>query len=312
MANGSRHSMFQVAEATYGMTPDTPAWEPVRHNTTNVGLTKNTLQSEELRSDRQVADFRHGTRRVGGEVVSEVSYGSFDNILEALLCGTWTEAGAAGADGDTLKAGIVRRSFSVLRHFEDLPADQKPYHLLTGIEYNTLKLAVSTEAIVKATFGVVGKGMTMGNAAPAGSTYADASTTKGMDSFTGQLLEGGSSIAVVTEIELTLENGIEPRFVIGSKETIRPSIGRSIVTGQITAYFEAAALLEKFVNETSSSLQFELGDLVNKYTFLIPNLKYTGGQPDIQGEGPVLLTMPFQAIYSASEGSQIKITRGTI
>lgn len=312
MADGSRHSMYQVAEATYGTTPANPAWEPIRHNTTNIGLTKGTLQSEELRADRQIADFRHGTRQVGGEIVSELSYGSFDDILEALLCGTWTEAGVAGTDGDTLKAGITRRSFSVLRYFEDLAGTEKPYHLFSGVEYNTMKLSVTTEAIVKATFGVVGKGLSMANAAPAGSTYAAASTSKGMDSFTGALVEGGSSIAIVTEIELTLENGIEPRFVIGSKETIRPSIGRSVVTGQITAYFEGAALLEKFINETSSSLQFELGDLTNKYTFLIPNLKYTGGQPDIQGEGPILLTMPFQAIYSSSEGSQIKITRGTI
>lgn len=309
MANGSRHSMFQVLEAAYGVTPATPAWKPIRHSTTNIGLTKNTLQSEELRSDRQIADFRHGTRQVGGEIAVELSYGSFDGALEALLCGTWTESGAAGSDGDVLKAGTTRRSFSVLRNFEDLPADQKPFHLYTGVEYNTLKLSVSTEAIVKATFGVVGKGLSLSNAAPAGSTYVPTTTTAGMDSFTGVLTEGGGQIAIVTEIELTLENGIEPRFVIGSRETIRPSIGRSVATGQITAYFEGSALLEKFINESSSSLEFELGDGSNTYTFTIPKLKYTGGQPDVQGEGPILLTMPFQAVLSAADATQLKITR---
>lgn len=301
MANGSRHSMFQVLESSYGVTPATPAWKPIRHNTTNIGLTKNTLQSEELRSDRQIADFRHGTRQVGGEIAVELSFGSFDDALEALLCGTWTD--------DVLKAGTTRRSFSVLRHFEDLGAGQKPYHLFTGVEYNTLKLAVSTEAIVKATLGVVGKGLELADSAPTGSTYADTTTTAGMDSFTGVLKEGGSVIAIVTEIELTLENGIEPRFVIGSKETIRPSIGRSVATGQITAYFEGAALLEKFINETSSSLEFELTDGTSKYTFKVPKLKYTGGQPDVQGEGPILLTMPFQAVLSSADGTQLVVTR---
>lgn len=309
MANGSRHSMFQVLESSYGVTPATPAWKPIRHNTTNIGLTKNTLQSEELRSDRQIADFRHGTRQVGGEIAVELSYGSFDDALEALLCGTWAEVGVTGSDGDVLKVGTTRRSFSVLRHFEDLGAGQKPYHLFTGVEYNTFKLSVTTEAIVKATFGVVGKDLALAESAPAGSTYAAATTAAGMDSFTGVLTEGGSQIAIVTEIELTLENGVEPRFVIGSKTSIRPSIGRSVATGQITAYFEDATLLEKFINETSSSLEFELGDGTNTYTFSVPKLKYTGGQPDVQGEGPILLTMPFQAVLNASDATQLKITR---
>lgn len=384
MANGSRHSMRYVAETVYGQTPATPAFKMIRHTGTNIGLTKNTLQSEELRSDRQIADFRHGTRQVGGEIAVELSYGSFDDALEALLCGTWVPNATTGAqslsaavgsfaraagsfitdglavndiiissgfaiagnngrfritaltatsatvtplEGQTmavdaaaagrtlgtlrakLKAGTTRRSFSVLRHFEDLGAGQKPYHLFTGVEYNTLKLSVSTEAIVKATFGVVGKDLALAEAAPTGSTYAAATTTAGMDSFTGVLTEGGSQIAIVTEIELTLENGIEPRFVIGSKNTIRPSIGRSVVTGQITAYFEDATLLEKFINEASSSLEFELGDGTNTYTFSVPKLKYTGGQPDVQGEGPILLTMPFQAVLNAADATQLKITR---
>lgn len=133
-----------------------------------------------------------------------------------------------------------------------------------------------------------------------------------MDGLTGVIKEGGTTIAVVTEVELTLENGIEPRFVIGSKNTIRPSIKQSIVTGQITAFFESSTLLEKFLNESSSSLEFEIGDTANKYNFKIPNLKYTGGQPDVQGAGDIPLSMPFQALYSADDSSQIIITRGLV
>ena len=60
MANGSRHSMRYVAEATYGTTPATPAFKPIRHTSTTLGLSKESLQSEEIRDDRQIADFRHG------------------------------------------------------------------------------------------------------------------------------------------------------------------------------------------------------------------------------------------------------------
>ena len=136
MANGSLHTMAQVAEASYGVTPATPAFKPIRINSTTLGLSKNTFESGELRSDRNTADLRHGTMQVGGDIVSELSFGSFDDQLEALLCGTWAE--------NVLLNGVERRSFSVLRHFGDIGKADKPYHLLTGCEYNTLNLQVTT------------------------------------------------------------------------------------------------------------------------------------------------------------------------
>lgn len=302
MASGSRHSLYMVAEATYGITPATPSMSAVRLNSTNIGLAKNTLQSEELRSNRQIAGFRHGTEQTGGDISVEVSYGSFDEILEAVLCGTWAT--------DVLKAGTTRRSFSLLRHFADIT--DKPYHLINGVEFNTMKLSINTENIVTMTFGTVGKTLSISATVPTGATLGTPGTTQAMDGLTGVIKEGGTTIAVVTEVELTLENGIEPRFVIGSKNTIRPSIKQSIVTGQITAFFESSTLLEKFLKESSSSLEFEIGDTVNKYNFKIPNLKYTGGQPDVQGAGDIPLSMPFQALYSSADGSQIIITRGLV
>ena len=79
MANGSLHTMAQVAEASYGVTPATPAFKPIRINSTTLGLSKNTFESGELRSDRNTADLRHGTMQVGGDIVSELSFGSFDD-----------------------------------------------------------------------------------------------------------------------------------------------------------------------------------------------------------------------------------------
>ncbi|WP_289107205.1 phage tail tube protein [uncultured Bilophila sp.] len=187
----------------------------------------------------------------------------------------------------------------------------KPYHLLTGCEYNTLNLQVTTEAIVQATFGIVGKGLALLAAAPAGATFADPTTTAPMDSFTGELVEGGKTISVVTEIQLTIENGISPKYVVGSKETIRPSIGRCKVTGQVSAYFEDSYLLEKFINEASSSLVFTLtdGEAGNSMKFTIPKIKYTGGQPDVGDEGPITLSMPFQALLDSAAGGALKIER---
>lgn len=309
MANGSRHSMRYVPEVTYGVTPATPAFKMVRHTGTTLGLSKESLQSEELRDDRQIADFRHGAYQVGGDVNIELSFESFDDLLEAVMLGTW-EVDSPSVGIDRLKAGVTRRSFTFERFFGDILSVDKPYHRFTGVELNTLALAINANAMITGSFGVLGQNMTTGTAIIAGATYVPATTTSPLDSFTGTLQEAGTPIAVITEISLSLENALEARFVVGSKQSIRPSIGRSNVTGQVTAYFENSTLLDKFINETESSIVFELPDGAgNKYTFTLPRIKYTGGQPDVDGEGPITLAMPFQALLDPTTGTNLMIDR---
>ncbi len=78
----------------------------------------------------------------------------------------------------------------------------------------------------------------------------------------------------------------------------------------MTAYFENSRLLDKFITETASSLTFQVQDpSANSYTFTLPNIKYTGGQPDVSGEGPITLAMPFQALYDATAQTNLKIER---
>ena len=309
MSDGSRHSMAFVEESTYGETPATPTFTPIRNNGTTLALGKNTKQPNEIRNDRMIADYRHGAYRVGGNINFDLSYGSFDTLLEAVLCGTWA-ADTPVAGTDQLKAGTTRRSFTIERLFADIQSVDSPYHRFRGCEFSRLQLQVNADDIITGVFSVLGAGMATDTAAITGSTYNPASTTRPLDSFTGILNEGGAQIAVITEIALTLENNHNPRYVIGSKETILPSIGRSNLTGQITAFFENSALLNKFINETESSIDFNLPDPAgNNYKFIIPRLKYNGGQPDVQGEGPITLAMPFQALLDNSYNTNLIIER---
>lgn len=304
MADGSRHSMAQALETTYGELPATPAFEAIRHNSTTLATAINTIQSEELRDDRNQTDLRHGTRAVGGEIVSELSFGSLDDQLEALLCGTW--------NNDVLVNGVVRRSFSLFRNFKDVDSSKLPYFTYVGCEYNTMTLSISTEAIVTVNFGIVGANqLEPSSTVPTGATFGEPSTTEPMDSFSGSIKEGGVESAVVTEIELSVENGIAPRYVVGSKKSIKQSIGKFKVSGTLTAYFEDATLIGKYLREEASSLEITVTDGMpdNQYTFLLPKIKFTGGQPDVGGEGPITLSMPFTASYDPSILGTLKITR---
>ena len=131
IANGAQHSLHYVAETTYGTTPSTPSFKPLPHTGTTLAITKDAVESEKLRGDRQVEDFRHGNKTVGGDITAELEYGAFDDFLEAALCGTWTT--------DVLKAGTTRRSFSIQRKFADLATPE--FHTYKGCEINTLSLS---------------------------------------------------------------------------------------------------------------------------------------------------------------------------
>lgn len=302
MSNGSQHGMSYVKEVTYGVTPGTPTLKPIRGGKTTLGLSKDVLKSEEIRDDRMTADSRHGTQQANGDIPFELSFSSFDDFLEAVLCGTWT--------ADQLKAGVTRSSFTIQRQFGDLAAINKPFHVFTGCEFNTMELKIAPNAIVSGTFGVIGKGMSTSQTTITGSSQDAATTTTPFDSFTGTLNEAGVPIATITEITLNIQNGIEPRFVVGSKETIRPQIGRFMLEGQITAYFENSTLLDKFIDETESDIDFTLVDLAgNSYTITIPRIKYNGGKPDVSGEGAIFLNMPFEALYDAVEDTMLVIDR---
>lgn len=305
MSDSARHNLFYLLESVFGTTPSSsPEFKPLRHTGTTIGTSKGTNLSEELHADRQIRDFRHGTKTVAGDVNFEFSHGSFDGLLEAVLLGTWTN--------DVLKAGTVRRSMTLLRQFTDQVAGDKPYHLFKGCELNTLNLSVVAENIVTGSFGVMGKTPDVqGDLTSLGvPTFASDSTTEPFDAFTGTIKEGEVASGIITELNLSLTNNLESRFVIGEDSTLEHSIGRSNITGSINAYFQNATLLEKFLNETESSIEFTLTDPANNsYTILLPKIKYTGGQPDVSGQGSIPINLPFQAIYDATEASNIKVTR---
>lgn len=296
-ALGSRHALAYVAESTFGTTPGSPSMKSIRHTGTTLDLNKETFVSNEIRSDRQIPEFRHGTKQIGGDIAFEFSYGAFDDLLEAALQGTWTT--------NVLKAGTTAKFFTIERRLEDLAK----YFVYTGCMVDQLSLKMEPNAMVTGSFGIIGKDSAAPSGTSLGSPTAVASFTP-FDAFTGALSEGGSAIASVTSLDIKLDNGLSPAFVIGSSTTPQIISGRSNLTGSLTAYFESEALYNKFRAETESSLSVTLDGPSGDYTILIPRIKYSGAKIDVKSaEDGVMIEMPFQAIRDSTEATNIKITR---
>ena len=305
MADGSRHSIFQVLESTYGTTPANPALELVRNTGTTLGLSRDSFMSEELRADRQINDFRLGTNSNEGEINIELSYESFEKAIEAVLM---TNDGFASGTVGEIRAGTTRRSFSVFRNFSDI--DDFPWHSFAGVEYNTLSLTIPASGVITGSLGAIAQVFNTLATLPGTPTFPTESSTSVMDSFSGAVRLGGTSSGVVTEMSISIDNGLTARNVVGSRNIIRPSIGRSNVSGSIQVYFEDSTLLNNFRDEDLSSLEFTLSDVAgNAYVFTLPRLKFSSGKPDVSDMGPIMLAMSFQAYLDPVEGTNIIINK---
>lgn len=139
------------------------------------------------------------------------------------------------------------------------------------------------------------------------------------DGFTiSTVQEGGSDIAYVTTIDLSIENNLDTsNFVIGGGG-IRRSVpeGKIKISGTMTCLFESMSHYIKAMRSTESSLKIiyshgtGAGTAGNEYLeFYIPELYFSKETPVIEGSGGILYKGPFEAFYHDDVGeSAIKIT----
>ena len=302
-ARGSRLAVIYAMEDSWTSLPTTPTPYNLRVTGFGVQLAKDAFESEELRSDRQVSDLRHGMFSVAGDLPVELSAGAFDDLISSAMFNDWS-------GGDTIDIGTNLKSFTLQRGFTDVGQ----YHWFPGCVVNSWTLNVEPNAIVTSTFNIVGETMETGQAAELTGAN-DKATNAPFDSFSGFIKEGGTDtgheIAVVTSLDLTLENNIEPLQVIGLNKAAGLADGRARITGTLAAYFVDSDLLNKFLNETESSLQFQLeDDSNNTLEFYLPRIKYSGGDISVDSEAPVTLSMPFTALVDTGGiDTTMRITR---
>jgi Phage tail tube protein len=72
----------------------------LRRVSSSLKLAKDTYQSAEIRTDRQIADFRHGVKRATGSVTGELSPATWFDFFEAACRGTKSAATITASEAD--------------------------------------------------------------------------------------------------------------------------------------------------------------------------------------------------------------------
>jgi hypothetical protein len=379
-----------------------PATEPgpsggqiLRRVSSSLTLSKDTYQSAEINSHRQLSDFRHGVRRVTGGISGELSPSTYSMLFAAALRGNWdvtpvslsnTELTSIAADaptstliaggGDPVAAGL--RIGDVIR----LTGTSEPLNAgknftiasFSGASNRTIKVyPAPTTMAADTTFTMAGTGGTLiipasghvsrkfafeiwnsdidvaqlftecrvggfnvqlpptgigtveftvmgrdgvafeAGAAPFFTNPAPETTTGLVAAVNGLLQINGVTKAVVTGANIQLEMNPEGTPVVGSDLVPEIFLGRSLVTGQMTALFEDMTLINSFIAEDEISLLIYLttgsGAATDAISFYLPRIKLGGASVDTSGESGQTLTIPFTALKaSTGDATTLRIT----
>lgn len=372
-AVGTSVGISYAAETTFGVIPTSPTMKALRLKSgAKFDLKRDTFQSKELNTSRQVMGMTYGNRSGSAELPIEFSYGSFDDLMEACLGGTWAT--------NVLKCGNVKRSFSMEQQWPDINLNEQN----TGVVITGFSLNVKPNAVVEGNFtalfkdqacvhyaddGVttmafaattitrsagsfitdgfaVGDTVTVTGASVAGNnknivittltatvmtasaagftvdtaktgvtlaktlgTPVAANTNPVFDSFTGTLLVDGVATAIVTGIELKIDQSGQANNVLFDATAASVTLSTINVTGSVVVRFINNNLKKKYLSGTAVDLSFTLGNGSSKsYKFDMSNTKFTGANTDT-GENELTQTLAYQAIYDGTDASTVMITR---
>jgi hypothetical protein len=308
-AIGAKSRIIYQQETTFKTTPATPNANLLYFETESFQSTRNLIDSKTIRGSRDATKPIIGNKDVKGTIKTELQ-AYIGTLLKGAL-GNVVTVGTAVPYTHTITVGSLP-TFTIEKGFTDIGE----YFLYNGCKVNKLDLTVSPEGFQNLSLDFVG-------ARETASTTSYDSTPNDLTkvSWTGfniaYIKEGGTPIATVTEVTLSIENNLDASVYVIGGQGERYSLPEGIikVSGKIKALFDGMSLLQKAMNSQTSSLEISYslgtgdGSSGNEaLDILIPELIYSPVSPAIAGPSGVFIDLPFEAFYSTNAtGSSIQM-----
>jgi len=102
-ATSNQTAIRYVEEVTFGVTPATPEFQELRYTGESINHNIENITSEEIRADRMTSDLIQVGAMNEGSLELEMSYSSYDDLLEGAMAARWTsDIGIVGATDITV------------------------------------------------------------------------------------------------------------------------------------------------------------------------------------------------------------------
>ena len=299
-AQGSRSQLAVGVQSDF--TTTATSFTNLPFSTHSLNLAKERLAGTDIQSHRMPTVDRHGARSVGGDIVADLRHDEFDVLMEsALMSDNSFDTGFTSGDGTTVTNAAILGTTPKFLTIEDYAADIDQARLFTGCTVNSMAVSLAPNQMVTSTFGIVGRDMSISQTQK---TVTASANNQPFDSYSGSIKLGdkgslGSELTIITAVDFTLTNGFAPTMVVGETSASDLEFGTASLEGTITAYFEDATMINRFLGETESALEVVVGDpesVARTLTFTFPRIKINSADVGVDGPTSRLVNMSFIAL----------------
>ncbi|MEZ0231899.1 MAG: phage tail tube protein [Methylophilaceae bacterium] len=210
-----------------------------------------------------------------------------------------------------LKNGVTQSSFTIEKEFADIVQ----FISYRGMMPSQMTLDVQSGSFAGGSFTFLGKDSAQAAVTVMPGTKGASLSYPVMNSVNNvsNILENGAALAntFIKSLSLSLDNGLRGQDAIGVLGNVGIGNGNLNLSGSMDIYFADAALYQKFINNTDSSLSFRLSDSAGRgYVFTLPRIKYSNAQIVAGGMNQdVMVSLSWQAIRHPTSGTTIIIDR---
>jgi len=283
----------------------------LRNTNSSLQFTAESVQSQEIRADRNVSDIIRTQSSTSGDAGFELSYATYDDFVEGALSSAFTGTGTT-LDPYTMVNGQTKKYFTMERKFETGATDA--YEQFMDIEVDTLSLSMAASEIVTGSMGYMGINSTQSTTSIDGDGYTAGNTNRVYNAVNmiTSVEEGGVEYkSNIQSLTIDIANNKRESRAIGSEAPSCVGDGQFVVTGQVTIYFKDNTVYDKFLNQTLTSIKVTLeddaGTVGNQIIIDMPSVLYTNVAREIPGNNQdVLVVLDYQAIYNAGIGGTIQ------
>ena len=293
-----------VRETVLGTTPSSPDVKTLPFNSCTVSAEQNMTSPQTLTGRRDPVEPILGNINVGGEIVVPLDVNAIGWILAMAFGNPTTTTVSTGVYQHVFKPGNTQPSVSLERKLSN-----GDYYVDRGCKVSSLGFNFGGDGELVTNVGILGCSEIVDDSPLDASPTAI--TLDRVNNFQAALKEGGSNIAIATELGLNINFGLDENgyAIGGGGQRSRINEGLIEVSGSLTAFYDDDTLIAKAIAATETSLQVKLTKGSNSLTIDIPELLFARKSPSIENATGVMQSLNYNGYYKDnSDGTAIKFT----
>ncbi|MCF8094471.1 MAG: hypothetical protein K9J79_03830 [Desulfobacteraceae bacterium] len=295
-ARGYKSTCLLDFEPSFGTDPETPDARLMPINSLTLSSSRAKNRPNTRRGHRNPAPPFDGNIEASGSLEVPVDAEAFAYWLKAMF-GSPTTTGTSTPYTHKFTVGDIQPSLVIEHKFADASA-AIAYAKFNGCKIGSWSLEFGGDGEVVSSFEILGADENINDVAYDSGPVEP--SFQRFQMFQAQIKEGGSTSAIITEGDFTVNFGLDADTArpVGNNGRLSDIFeGILEASGNITALFQDRTLIDKAINstETSIALGFTNGDLEIWITF--NEVQLERNTPEVSGPQGVTLSLPWQAYY---------------